>query len=60
MRNDLGVRMSLYLLEGLDIRGLDLRKIRGLNQQQIERACGDSTTQLPEYLSRPTHWKETG
>jgi hypothetical protein len=50
LRNDLGVRMSQYLLDGMDIRGLDLRKVRGLNQQQIERAVGDATTQLPDYI----------
>jgi hypothetical protein len=44
LRNDLGVRMSRYCLEGMDIRGLDLRGVSGLNQQQIDRAIGEATT----------------
>jgi hypothetical protein len=55
--NDLGVRMSQKLLEGMDIRGLNLRKVRGLNQQQIDVAIGDHTTQLPDYLQVPQAWR---
>ena len=55
-RNDLGVRMSQKLLEGMEIRGLDLRKVRGLNQQQIDLAIGDHTTLLPDYLQVPQAW----
>jgi hypothetical protein len=55
-RNDLGVRMSQKLLEGMDIRGLDLRKVRGLHQQQIDLAIGDHTTLLPDYLQVPQTW----
>ena len=58
LRTALGVRMSQYLLEGMDIRGLDLRTVRGLNQQQIDRAGGDANTQLPDYLQVPQVWSE--
>ena len=58
--NDLGVQMSKYLLEGKDIRGLDLRDLRGLNQQQINHAVGDVTTRLPDYLEVPRAWLRGG
>src|SRR5260370_30925128 len=32
LRSDLGVTMSQYLLEGMVVMGLDLRRMRGLNQ----------------------------
>jgi hypothetical protein len=56
LRNDLGLRMSQYLLAGMDIRGLDLRRVRGLDQLQIDHAVGDATTQLPAYLQVPHGW----
>ena len=56
LRNDLGVRMSQNLLEGMDIKGLDLRRLRGLNQQQIDHAVGDGATQIPDYLRVPSTW----
>jgi len=56
--HDLGVRTSQYLLEGEDIRGLDLHRMKGLNQEQINRALGDSTTRLPDYLTAPESWRQ--
>jgi uncharacterized protein YjbI with pentapeptide repeats len=56
LRNALGVKLSQELLEGMDIRGLDLRRVRGLNQQQTDRAVGDASTQLPDYLQVPQVW----
>ncbi len=56
LRNIRGVEMSQKLLEGMDIRGLDLRKVQQLNQQQIDAAIGDHTTQLPNYLQVPRAW----
>jgi hypothetical protein len=50
------VKLSQELLEGMDIRGLDLRRVRGLNQQQTDRAVGDASTQLPDYLQVPQVW----
>ena len=57
--HDLGVRTSQYLLEGEDIRGLDLGRMKGLYQDQINHAIGDSTTRLPGYLSAPPSWFST-
>ena len=45
------------LLEGVDIRGLDLRKVLILRQKQINSAIGDETTLLPHYIRRPPQWK---
>ena len=56
MLNDLGVKYSLHLLEGEDVRGLDLAKIKGLSQDQINYARGDFATRLPEYLFTPPAW----
>lgn len=38
------------------IEGLDLSDARGLQQTQIDVACGDITTKLPIGLSMPTTW----
>jgi len=38
------------------IEGVDLSKTIGLTQEQLELACGDSETQLPDELERPTSW----
>lgn len=56
MLNDLGVKHSLHLLEGEDIRGLDLTGVKGLSQDQINYARGDSKTRLPKYLLTPPAW----
>jgi hypothetical protein len=59
LRNDRGVLLSQYLLEGMDVRGLDLSKFRkgALNQQHIERAIGDRTTKLPPDIAMPSTWR---
>lgn len=41
-----------------DIRGLDLSATRGLTQDQINEAIGDSRTRLPEHVKRPTAWDQ--
>lgn len=38
------------------IEGVDLSKTIGLTQEQLELACGDSHTQLPSGLEKPTSW----
>lgn len=38
------------------IEGLDLSAATGLQQAQIELACGDSSTKLPSGLSIPSNW----
>jgi len=39
-------------LEDSDLRGVDLRDSLGLTREQIDTACTDSTTKLPDYLDR--------
>jgi uncharacterized protein YjbI with pentapeptide repeats len=38
------------------IEGLDLSAATGLQQSQIELACGDTSTKLPSGLSMPKNW----
>lgn len=38
------------------IEGLDLSAATGLEQAQIDLACGDASTKLPAGLSAPTTW----
>lgn len=38
------------------IEGADLSKTIGLSQEQLDLACGDGDTQLPEGLERPASW----
>ena len=38
------------------IEGLDLSKASGLQQAQINLACGDNTTILPSWLKAPSGW----
>ncbi len=37
-------------LQGTDLSFADLRGATGLTQEQLDRACGDEKTKLPEYL----------
>ena len=43
----------LYLTR---IEGSDLSGVLGLTQWQVDVACGDGDTKLPEGLSRPPDW----
>lgn len=38
------------------IEGLDLSAAKGLQQSQVDLACGDDKTKLPEGLTAPTTW----
>lgn len=38
------------------IEGVNLSKVSGLSQEQVELACGDEKTVLPAGLSRPSSW----
>lgn len=56
-----GARLQAAHLQGArlqvaDLRKADLREARNLVQEQIEKANGDETTQLPTYLKRPASW----
>lgn len=41
-------------LAGANLSGADLSIAKGLTQPQLDSACGDESTQLPEKLSIPT------
>ena len=58
LRNDRGVLFSQYLLEGMDVRGLDISKFQkgALKQDHIERAIGDQNTKLPPDIVTPASW----
>jgi uncharacterized protein YjbI with pentapeptide repeats len=51
-----GANFDELTVVGTDISGVDLRKVRGLKQYQIDRAKGDTRTKLPDGLKRPTAW----
>ena len=44
-------------LEGAEIKGVDLRGVIGLTQDQIDSAIGDNSTKIPENFCRPESWK---
>jgi hypothetical protein len=57
MRGDRGRQMSQCLLGGMDVRGLDLSKVRpGAISQHIDQAMGDRYTRLPAGLKAPEAW----
>ena len=39
-------------LEDADLRGANLTGAQNLTQDQVTKACGDTTTKLPAYLAR--------
>lgn len=39
------------------LEGVDLSNVQGIAQWQIDMACGDAETVLPEGLNRPEDWK---
>lgn len=49
-------RLHHASLDGARLDGVDLRKVKGLTQAQLNVALGDGTTQLPKGLRRPNHW----
>ena len=46
-------RAFMYLTR---IEGVDLSSAQGLEQTQIELACGDASTKLPSGLKAPAGW----
>jgi uncharacterized protein YjbI with pentapeptide repeats len=57
-----GAHLGAYLgveanLGGVHLEGADLGAAKGLVQDQITRASGDSGTILPQGLTRPEHWR---
>jgi len=49
-----GANLNSAKLEQANLSGA-----KNLTQEQIEKTYGDSTTLLPESISRPEHWIET-
>ena len=45
-------------LNGALLDRANLAQVTGLTQDQINEACGDQDTELPEGLQRPAHWLE--
>ena len=45
-------------VEEVDFRRTDLSRARGLTQEMIDKAFGNSETKLPDGLERPDHWKD--
>jgi hypothetical protein len=45
-------------LSGADLSGATLSGVKGLTQEQIDGANGDSNTTLPENLHMPERWKK--
>ena len=43
-------------LIGADLRGVDLTTTRGLTQEQLDDAVGDSRTRLPSHIQTPVSW----
>ncbi len=56
IRFDGGLDFTRAFLMQTRIEGLDLSRAGGLAQWQVDMACGDDSTVLPEGLSRPTGW----
>ncbi len=48
-----GARMAGALLTGANLSGAELDLAQGLNQSQLNTACGDATTTLPAGLTIP-------
>lgn len=51
-----GAELSHAFTLGTDFSGTDLSAVRGLTQDQLDVACGDSKTRLPAKLKRPSSW----
>jgi hypothetical protein len=58
MRQRRGSELSQPLLDGTDIRHLDLSRFRKgvLKQADLDRCIGDGETILPPGLTRPSSW----
>lgn len=51
-----GTRMAQARTYLTRIEGVNLSRVVGLSQAQVDSACGDATTQLPKGLKAPTTW----
>lgn len=50
------ISMSGTFLFRTHLEGVDLNMITGLKDWQLELACGDETTKIPDGLTRPATW----
>lgn len=48
-----GANLVKANLEGAQLQGVDLTHVQDLTQPQINRACVDENTRLPEGLTKP-------
>ncbi len=46
-----GADLSDAKLQGVDLRGADLRRAQNLTREQLDGACGDDKTKLPDDLA---------
>ncbi|GLS85587.1 hypothetical protein GCM10010873_05600 [Cypionkella aquatica] len=51
-----GANLAGAFLERTHFENVDLSGVVGLEQSQLDQACGDSTTILPAGLTVPKHW----
>lgn len=51
-----GANVEGAILDGTLLQGVDLRRVKNLDQGQIDRAEGDSKTLIPRDLRRPESW----
>ena len=54
--NLVGARLLGVDLVGANLSGADLSTAEDLVQDDVNEACGDETTVLPEGIARPAHW----
>ena len=50
------VNMLGVILKEAEVSGVDLSMVHSLSLQQIQHACGDSTTKLPSGFTHPSRW----
>ncbi|MHC5934532.1 pentapeptide repeat-containing protein [Nostoc sp.] len=55
-----GANLHLANLVEANLQGANLSGAKNLEQHQIERAIGDRTTRLADYIEVPTHWRQSG
>ncbi len=46
-----GADLDHAVLQGANLTGADLTKATGLTREQLDEACGDDETKLPDYLA---------
>jgi hypothetical protein len=59
MRGRRGIELERNLLDGMDVRGLDMSKFMPghISQEHMNHAVGDANTKLPSDLKAPASWR---